>query len=120
MSDQKKILIVEDEVLSAMFLESKLKRYGFDIIKPVTNGIDAVKSALENHPDIILMDVRLSGSMDGIQAAEKIFLDYSPKIIFMTGYRGEEILSRINKKENVLILEKPLKITELLQFISAE
>ena len=119
MEIKKKILIVEDEVLSGMYLESKLKKYDYIILKPVTNGEDAVRTALDERPDFILMDVRLAGSMDGIEAAKKITQIYEPKFIFMTGFKSSEIKGMIEGMKNFAILEKPLRINEVIQYISA-
>jgi DNA-binding response OmpR family regulator len=120
MKKKNKILIVEDEVLSAMFLEAKLKMYNYNIVSVVSSGEDAVFIALKEKPEIILMDIRLAGKMDGIEAAGKINAEYNPRIIFMTGYLSEEINNRIVKNKNNAVIEKPLRINEILQVISPE
>lgn len=120
MDDKKKILIVEDEVLVSMYLEMQFKKGNFNILASVTNGEDAVKIALEEKPEVILMDIRLAGSIDGIQAAEKIRADYNPRIIFMTGYQSIDFKVRMAQLTNFAILEKPLKMNELFKIISAE
>jgi two-component system, response regulator PdtaR len=112
-----KILIVEDEVLSAMYLENRLVKQNFEVLEFVANGEDALNTAVEKRPDVILMDIRLAGHMDGIQAASKIFDVYEPKIIFMTGYQSGEIKTGFDTSKNFIVLEKPLKISDIINFI---
>jgi two-component system, response regulator PdtaR len=118
MENEISILIVEDEILSAMYLENRLAKQKFKVLKIVANGEAAVKTASEKRPDVILMDIRLAGHMDGLQAAEKIFNIYQPKIVFMTGYRSEEIKTGLGIFKNCIVLEKPLKISDIVHFIN--
>jgi len=70
-----KILVVEDEAIIAKNIESKLLKAGYDVVDTVYTGNDAVKSALEKNPDIILLDIKLKGETGGIEAAEKITIE---------------------------------------------
>ena len=69
---EEKILIVEDELLVAESLKIKLKTMGYMDVRTVTTGPGAVQTAEEHSPDLILMDIRLHGPMDGIAAAKAI------------------------------------------------
>ncbi len=112
------ILIVEDEVLSAMYIEHSLAKNKDFFIDSVSDGEIAIKYAIEKKPDVILMDVRLGGSMTGIEASEKINLVYQPKIIFMTGYRGEELEEQTRHIPNSFVIEKPIRIEDIIKYIS--
>jgi CheY-like chemotaxis protein len=108
------VLIVEDEAVMAMYLEMILKRSGFVVSDAVATGEDAVISYEKNKPDIILMDIRLSGQMDGIEAAKKINSENHCKIIFMTGYSNENIKERANELNPIAYLVKPFEKRELV------
>mgnify|MGYP000877125902 CR=1 FL=1 len=67
-----KVLIVEDEAISALLIQKKLAAAGLDVLPPVATGEKAVELALNEKPDIVFMDIRLAGRMDGIEAAGRI------------------------------------------------
>ena len=66
-----KILIVEDEVIIAMGLEDSVHDFGYLVAGRATTGQRAIDLAMETQPDLALIDIRLDGDMDGIEAAEK-------------------------------------------------
>ena len=68
----KRILIVEDELITAMDLKLKLEQLGYEVIDTVSTGEDGIYTAVEKRPDLILMDINLKGDMDGIEASKKI------------------------------------------------
>lgn len=117
--DNKKILIVEDEVLNAKFLKMQLARKGINVYKSVESGAEAIKEALKERPEIIIMDIRLIGSIDGIQAAEEILKEYDASIIYVTGYNDHEIRERANRTKHSGYLLKPLDINDLLQILNS-
>lgn len=67
-----KILIVEDEGIVAMDIRQHLEGFGYDVVGPAYSGEQAIAQATENRPQLILMDIILKGSMDGISAAQAI------------------------------------------------
>ena len=83
---QGKILIVEDEVLSALNLQVIFKTPGYGTVEIATTGEEAVVLAGKEKTEIVLMDINLGGGMDGIEAAEEICLELGIPVIFMTGY----------------------------------
>jgi CheY-like chemotaxis protein len=97
-----------------MYLEMILKRSGFVVSDAVASGEDAVISYQKNNPDIVLMDIRLSGQMDGIDAAKKICSEDHCKIIFMTGYSNDNIEARANELNPFAYLVKPFDKKELV------
>ena len=84
-----KVLIVEDEIITAKSLFLDLNDSGVHALRPVLFGEEAVEVAQQEKPDLILMDIRLSGKMNGIEAAEKIGQEIQTAIVFMTGYTTE-------------------------------
>ena len=89
-----RILIVEDEAIIAMELESQLQSLGYEITSIVDTGEKAIKKAEADKPDLILMDIRIKGEMDGIQAAEVIRNQFGIPVIFSTAYLDEERIER--------------------------
>ena len=86
------ILIVEADAITAMDIESQVKRLGYGVTGVVTYGEDAVKKAKENRPDLVLMDIVLKGEMDGIEAGDIIRSRFGIPIIFLTDFADEKRL----------------------------
>jgi two-component system, response regulator PdtaR len=82
--EKARILIVEDETVIALGIESKLKILGYEATSIVNSGEKAIEKAESEKPDIILMDIRLKGEMDGIEAAEVIRNKFGIPVIFST------------------------------------
>lgn len=67
-----KILVVEDEAITALDLKFILMDLGYDVVGVVDNGKDAIDSAMELSPDLIILDIKLKGDINGVQVAEEI------------------------------------------------
>ena len=89
-----RILIVEDEQLVAADLEAKLQRLGYKVVGCAASGSDALRMAAQEDPDLVLMDVRLQGDMDGIEAAKRMQAVSKAKVIFVSAFAQ---LSRLNR-----------------------
>ncbi len=83
---KKRILIVEDQGITAMDEEQIMLDLGYDVTGIVMTGEDAIKKAELDRPDLILMDIRLAGPMDGRKAAMKIRELYDIPVVFVTAY----------------------------------
>ncbi|MBP1945232.1 methanogen output domain 1-containing protein [Methanobacterium petrolearium] len=108
-----RILVVEDEAIVAMGIKQKLEELDYQVIDIVYTGEDAVKTALETEPDLILVDIVLKGNMDGIEAASKIRKQLDVPIIYLTAYSDEEVLERARRTEPYGYIIKPFKKSEL-------
>lgn len=111
--EKKRILIVEDEVIVAMALEDVLKKLGYQVAGAVTNGPDAIQMAGEEKPDLVLMDIRLDGSMDGIEAAARINSLYSIPVVYLTAHSDQATLSRAIQTQPYGYLLKPFRERDL-------
>lgn len=111
--DNVKILVVEDESIIALNIKKKLKSFGYTVPAIVTTGEEAVKMAEITFPDLILMDVRLKGEMDGIDAADEIRKRFGIPIIFLTSYSDNEVLERAKRTEPYGYIVKPFKANDL-------
>lgn len=119
MNKKNRILIVEDEILISLMLKNDLELNGFIISSLVATGEDAVKKAINDQPDVILMDIRLSGKIDGIDAAKQILKNKYIPIIFMTGYSINEYSKRIEEIAYIAYLNKPIDIKEIINIINS-
>ena len=88
-----RILVVEDEGITAQNIARKLERAGYTISAVVTSGEDAIETTKELHPDLVLMDIGLAGEMDGIAAAEQIRHEFDIPVIYLTAYTILQMLS---------------------------
>jgi PAS domain S-box-containing protein len=89
-----RILIVEDEAIVAMEVESQLQGLGYEVTSIVDTGEKAIKKAEEDNPDLILMDIRIKGEMDGIDNAKEIRNRFGIPVIFSTAYLDQERIER--------------------------
>lgn len=108
-----RILVVEDEVLTAMMMQSQLKKAGYSISGHVTTGENAILSAAGDPPDLILMDIRLAGKIDGVEAAAAINAEREIPVIFVTGYDEKSVRERAETLNPLAFMIKPVQMREL-------
>ncbi len=113
------ILIVEDEAFTAMSLRLELERAGYKVCNILSTGEQAVSFAESNKPDLILMDIRLAGNIDGIEAAEQIKTSQNLPIIFMSGYDDKSSRQRAQKLNPLSYLVKPVTLGDLTDVIES-
>ena len=113
----KKILIVEDELFIAQCLKMDLQQAGYEVCGVVATGEDAVKNSFLNKPDVVLMDVRLAGNLDGIETARMILAARKTALIFMTGYVDDEISELVRDLQPLGIFPKPVNAYDLQQLL---
>jgi PAS domain S-box-containing protein len=107
------ILIVEDEAIIAADLAGKLGRLGYIISGSTGFGEEAVNQARDQRPDLVLMDIRLAGNMDGIEAAEIIRREMDLPVIFLTAHSDRSTLERAKLSEPFGYILKPFEEREL-------
>lgn len=106
------ILIVEDEIITAMDLSKELEDLGYQVVDIVTNGKEAIEKAAMLHPDLLLMDIMLDGDIDGIKVAEQT-KDLDIPVVFLSAYTDKNTVERVKKTFPYGYLPKPYKINEL-------
>ncbi len=114
----RKILIVENELIFAHDLRQKLERYGFQVTGMADRSETAVAAALKDHPDLILMDIRLRGDVDGITTAERIRAEMDVPVIFLTAYADDATLARARATGPFGYVLKPVEDRALLAAIT--
>lgn len=113
-----KVLIVEDEMIIALMIEKMIINLGHTVIDKVTTGEAAIEVAGKSSPDIILMDIRLQGELDGIEAMEKIREHSEVPVIFITGNSDESYRKRVEKTDPLDFLTKPISLNDLSRSFS--
>ena len=110
---QKSVLIVEDEVLIAMGLSAQIEDMGLEVCGTADSADEAVSQAHVHRPAVILMDVRLRGDKDGVDAALAIHQTVGSRVIFITGSREQAMIDRINLDHPFALLFKPISDKQL-------
>ncbi len=108
-----RIMIVEDEVIVAMDLQQRLEKMGYKVVAHATTGEEAIKFAVREVPDLILMDIKIRGDMDGIDAAARIRATQDVPIIYVTAFSGDDTIKRARQTEAFGYLIKPFDDREL-------
>ena len=119
MAQQIKIMIVEDEAITAMYLNMRLKKLSYEVLKPISSGEIAIQTAQKESPDIILMDIGLTGKMDGIQTAREIQSFCDAHFIFMSGYQDEDMKDQVKIIKSSSYLTKPIGIKDIISIIES-
>lgn len=109
-----RILIVEDESIVALDIQTRLEFHGFEVIGIVSSGSRAVEQAVEQKPDLILMDINLKGAIDGIEAAFLIRRQIDSPVIFLTAFADEKTLKKARISDASGYILKPFRENELL------
>jgi len=109
----KRILIVEDERIVAEDLMMVLSGMGYTVIGIAGTADTAIRSAREHLPDLIMMDISLAGTRDGIEAAETIRTFHDVPVIFLTAFSDEKIIERAKTALPYGYLLKPFREREL-------
>lgn len=109
-----RILVVEDEALIAEGLSIGLQRRGYQTLGPVDTAARAIQMAAEARPDIVLMDIRLKGDVDGITAAEEIHRTQDIPVVFLTANADDATYRRARMAAQYGYVLKPFHERDLL------
>ncbi len=108
-----RILIVEDEGITGSYIESTLEELGYEVISIEFSAEEALQKVEQETPDLVLMDVKLQGEMDGIEAAGHIRSTYNIPVIYLTAHSNKDILDRAKLTESFGYIIKPFEKKEL-------
>lgn len=111
--EKTKILIVEDEAIVALEIRKALESFGYIVTDTVDCLEDVEKNILHNKPDLILLDINLGKSIDGISIAQTINKTAKIPFIFITAFCDEETINRAIETNPISYLTKPFKREEL-------
>ena len=107
------ILVVEDENIVAKDIEHRLKALGYHVPALASSGEEALKRAQETSPDLVLMDIRLKGTMDGVETAEELRRRFNIPVAYLTAYADANTLQRAKVTEPFGYILKPFEEREL-------
>ena len=111
---QAPILVVEDDFLVAMQIEAALTEAGFSLTGTAASGEEAIAMAAAIRPVLVLMDIRLAGRMDGVDAALVLFREHGIRCIFATAHHDPEVRRRAAAAEPLGWLAKPYAMPAML------
>src|SRR5579863_336828 len=112
-SSRPRALIVEDEILIAEELKERLALLGFSVIAAVDSAEEGIAIATRERPDLVLMDIRLKGKKDGVQAAEEIHRQLDVPVVYLTAYSDRLTVDRAKRSQYDGFILKPFRASEL-------
>lgn len=117
MVSRPKILIVEDETIVAMDIKQMLEGLGYDVSAVVSSGEESLKKASDLNLDLVLMDIKLKGKIDGLTAAQRIYQRFKVPIIYISAYGDQSTIKKSNKIRHFGFIHKPFEERELQSVI---
>jgi len=112
-----KIIVIEDEILTALFLQETLEKQGNNVVGVFDSGANLFNFLEKNDVDLIFMDINIKGKTDGIQLAESVSQKYSHiNVVFITAYKDSDTIKASSKVQPVGYLIKPV-LTEDIEAI---
>ena len=115
-----RIVVVEDDVFIRLDLTTHLRAAGHTIVGTADNAAEAVRVVGNERPDLVLMDVRLLGERDGIEAATEIWQRFSIRSLFVSANLDEAARAKAAAANPVGFLEKPFSPNSLLAAVAAQ
>jgi PAS domain S-box-containing protein len=109
-----RILIVEDEALIAEEIRERLTEAGYTVIAVADTGVAAIELVAHTRPNLVLMDIRLKGGMDGVEAAQAIFDRFAVPVVYLTAYSDQATLQRAKTRAAFGFVLKPFQVESLL------
>lgn len=113
-----KVLIVENESSTVRDLKSMLAILGHEVVDIVSTGKEAISRTANSHPDLVMINIQLKGSMSGVEAGKKITDDYGVPVIFITVFTKNCLTKSLQLPENAITISIPIKLDHLKYNIS--
>lgn len=107
------VIIVEDEPLSAMFIERIVTQMGHQIVGIYKDSDSALKAIKQDNPDVVFMDINIDGSLDGISVIKKLELHKETDVIYVSSYSDSDIIEEALSTNPYNYLIKPIKEEDL-------
>lgn len=114
----KKVLLVEDDLILTMINKRYMELLGHKVVASARNGLDAIASAKKHNPDIILMDIRIEGDIDGIDAMQEIRKFSQAAVIYVTGNSDTATKKRAEKTNMLGFCIKPISFDDLKELLA--
>ena len=115
----KSVLIVEDEEIISLGLKIELEELGINVCGRISKGDDLLNSVKNLNPDLVLLDIRLKGTMTGIDACNELHANgLYPKVIYMTAYSDKDMINAAEQTGPAGFMEKPIDPRRLSKLLS--
>lgn len=108
-----RLLIAEDEGIVALNIQNRLEGLGYSVVANVSSGEEAISAVESTRPSLVLMDIKLEGNIDGIEAAAQIHRRFQIPVVYLTAYTNEETLNRAKLTEPYGYILKPFEARDL-------
>jgi DNA-binding NarL/FixJ family response regulator len=108
-----RILIVEDEIITAKAIEKSLQELGYEVIGIASTGEDAFDKAASMRPNLVLMDIKLKGLADGVTTTQRIQIYFGIPVVYLTAHSDDETVRRVMHSQPYGYLVKPFNEKEL-------
>ena len=113
-----RILVVEDDGIIAWSLQKWLQRQGYEVVGVVASGEEAITQTVSLKPDVVLMDINLSGAMDGIEAVRQIRAAVDVAVVYVTGQVDRVTQQRAEETRPCGYVVKPAQERELARVLA--
>ncbi|MEQ9308764.1 MAG: response regulator [Balneolaceae bacterium] len=110
---KQRVLIVEDDLIISLVIENMVLELGHEVLAKTVSGKEAVELAVKYKPSLILMDIRLKGEMDGIDAIKTIKEKMHTSVIYLTGNSDKVSYERAKTTGFIDLITKPFTIADL-------
>ncbi|MBO6537234.1 MAG: response regulator [Balneolaceae bacterium] len=100
-------------MIISLVIENMVKELGHEVVGKATSGDEAIRLATEHVPDLVLMDIRLKGDMDGIEAVSAIKDSIDTSVIYLTGNSDRVNYERARETDFIDLITKPFTISDL-------
>lgn len=114
----KKVLIVEDDMILTMLNKLYVQQLGHKVVACARNGMDAITAVKQHQPDVIIMDIRIEGQMDGIETMVEIRKFSDVGVIYVTGNSELSMKSRAERTNMLGFCIKPISLEDLKDLLS--
>jgi CheY-like chemotaxis protein len=108
-----RVIIVEDESITALHIARQLRHLGYEVVALARSGPQAIEHALSRHPQVVLMDIQLQGTMDGIDAARHIQASAPIPVVYMSANADATTVERIQAAQPAGFVPKPIHFPTL-------
>ena len=108
-----RIFFIEDDEIVAKVIEWRLNNLGYSVCGSAKNGVDAIALIKEKEPDLVLLDIELEGSMDGIEVGEFLSSQTTIPFIYLTAHTEDSILKRAKNTGSKGYVKKPFSDDDL-------
>jgi CheY-like chemotaxis protein len=117
-SQLKRILIVENDLLLALINKRYCEMLGHTVVDSVRDGASAIASVKKNKPDLILMDIKIDGDIDGIETMHQIRKFSNVDVIYFTGNSEESVKAKAAETDMIAFYVKPISLEDLKGILS--